>query len=283
MRRQYLLFDGEQPTAAFAHFLQDVQVPGKTLQEIDDALQARFFQRGPDGQPLERWELREVELSCPPARFQRHLQLCGFGMKTIPSPWMYRYAAWPGALLVRVADRLKDLVDAWESGVRWEETVVFGGKRPLQEERENPEEEIKLLVWNHMNPPLVPADWDCATELEMMRWLWGVADLPTGLYETAVFVDVPMKPPAIPGGQPIRPNTEDTIRAWLESSDPDQGTLLLSSGAPYGMAQEVAFEMVLGRRFTIETFGHAATELSMEVFMREVAGAVNRIRRGQNI
>ena len=284
MRRSFLLFDSSnRPTEAFANFMRDVEIPGDALTAIDEALQRRFFQKGPDQQPLERWELKEVEISCPSVRFQRHLQLCGFGKETIPTKWEYDRAAWPGALLVRAISRLNDLCNAWASGVRWTETIVFGGKRPIQAEREAPDDAIFPLCGFAPRGMGSFKDFGVETELDMMRWLWKQASMPAELQETAVFVDAPMKPASTSGGDPIRPSTEDTIREWLKS-DPLPGTLLLSSGAPYGMAQDEALWMLLEPQgHTVETFGHGVPDLSMEVFMREVAGAVNRIRRARGL
>lgn len=287
MYRSILLFSVNinRPTEEFAHFMSDIQIPGDDLVAIDEALQRRFFQKGDDGQPLERWELEEVEVSCPRSQFIRHLKLCGFGMETIPSQWEYDRAAWPGALLVRAAGRLNDLLEAWASGVRWRETIVFGGKRPIQQEREDVYQAWYLLgVPNPSRDTPIPFESvGVHTELEMMQWLWEHANMPQKLRQTAIFVDSPMKPPATPGGQPVRPSTEDTVRAWLETN-PSPGSLLLSSGAPYGMAQDEALWTMLGSYgHTIETFGHAAPDLSTEVFMREVAGAVNRIRRARGV
>lgn len=284
MRRSFLLFDSSnRPTEAFANFMRDVKIPGDDLTAIDEALQRRFFQKGSGQQPLERWELKEVEVSCPPARFQRHLQLCGFGRETIPTKWEYDRAAWPGALLVRATSRLNDLCSAWFSGVRWKETIVLGGKRPIQSERENPYDAIWSL--SHVASPVVGSfeELGVETELDMMRWLWRKASMSEELRDTAVFVDAPIKPPVTPGGSPVRPSTEDTVQEWLKAS-PSPGSLLLSSGAPYGMAQEEALWMLLeSHGHTVETFGHAAPELTAEVFMREVAGAVNRIRRARGL
>lgn len=287
MRRSELLFTHDVPTPQFQRFLEDIGVPGRNLSEIDTALQQRFFQKKPGtSEPLERWELGVVKVSCPPARFRRHLELCGFADRTIPQYWTYMYAAWPGALAVRAGVRLADLIGAWESGVRWEETVVLGGKRPLQE-RETPREAI--FGGGLGIPILRPESLDLdkpltvlglKTELDMMRWLWTTCALPDELRNTrAVFVDAPMRPPATPGGQPVRPNTEDTIWEWLNTSKPYSTNLLLSSGAPYGMAQDEAFwRLLVLRGIAVETFGHAASyELAPEVFMREVAGTVHQI------
>jgi hypothetical protein len=286
-----LLFGTDnRPTQAFAAFLRDAQVPGDDLPGIDAALQARFFQKGPDGQPLERWELTEVTIQSPWWCLFLHLTICGFTKATDPQSRSYPRAGWPGALMTRAIVRLADLVHAWERGVRYGELVVFGGKRPLIPENETP-----AAARNQEELPIFISQAACEegfaflqrngvrTELDMMRWLWANAHLPRDLRELPVtFVDAPMKPPAKPGGQLIRPTTEDTIAEWLKSN-PSPGCLLLSSGAPYGMAQDEAFWMLLEHDgHTVETFGHAAPDaFPLESYMREVAGCVHRIRRAR--
>jgi hypothetical protein len=284
LRRSLLLFDPQnKPTNHFARFMREMQIPGDSLSAIDEALQKRFFQKGSDNQPLERWDLHAVEVSCPHDRFVRHLQLCGFGMETIPSEWEYDRAVWPGALLVRAVYRLFDLRSVWASGVRWRETIVLAGKRPIIPERETPDDAHNLLTSRVPMGGSSFQDFGVNTELEMMQWLLRYINASEGFRETFVFVDAPMKPPAFDGGQPVRPTTEDTVGVWLETN-PLPGSLLLSSGAPYGMAQDEALWMFLeSHGHTVETFGHEAPDLSMEVFMREVAGAVNRIRRARGL
>lgn len=287
MRRSFLLFDAEnRPTSAFANFLRDIQVPGKDIESIDQSLQARFFQKKPNGAPRERWELEEVEVYCPREVIKGHLKNCGFLDETRPTEKKYDYAAWPGALVTRAVGRHYDLVLAWFGYyVSWRETIVFGGKRPLQQDKENYEachlamgldlwDSEASAAWERLNPQ---------TELDMMRWIWemdshlvrfrhGELD---SMYDHPVnFVDAAMKPQ--------RPTTEDTIKEWLKSN-PKPGSVLLSSGVPYGMAMDEAFWMLLEPYgFTVETFGHAAPDLPIKTFMREVTGCVNRIRRARD-
>ncbi len=285
MRRSFLLFDSENiPTQSFAQFMREVQVPGKNLLEIDDALQARFFQKNPDGSPKERWELSEIP-SLDKKALMRHLTNCGFVNLTLPNSKTYDYAAWPGALITRASIRLGELFVAWNHGIRWKKLVVFGSKRPL-----NPEKESFYACCNAICLPLVMLqiarkNWreiNPQTELDMMRWIWSITKIAVFLENLdVVFVDAPMKPPFEEGEPLVRPTTEDTILEWLKSS-PNPGSVLLSSGAPYGMAQDEAFWMLLEPYgFTVETFGHAALDLPIENFMREVAGCVNRIRRAR--
>jgi hypothetical protein len=301
MQRSLILFSARnRPTPQFADLLKDVGIPGATLAEIDTALQARFFQKKPDGSPAERWELKGVGISWT-NNIRQGLANCGFMSETQPSRKIYDYAAWPGALVTRAAVRLSDLIEAkkgdgnYGNNREWSHTIVFGGKRPLQPDKENYEkccEAIGIPALSNLEPETCrEADrWDYLnpqTELDMMRWLWDCH--PGNIRQTdgssilpaANFIDTPMKPPFKEGGQPTRPTTEDTVNEWLKSN-PMPGTILLSSGAPYGMAMDEAFSMLLEPHgFTVETFGHAAPDLPIENFMREVAGTVNRIRRAR--
>lgn len=299
MQLSSLLFDERCfPTAQFKAFLRAISVPGDDLRYIDDSLQERFFPKNDAGQPKERWELSSLEVGCSRNEFRRHLAACGFMLFTEPEGMEYSRVAWPGALVTRAAVRLADLIGAWNSGVRWQETIVFGGKRPLQPLKEgiiNCCRSLGIVVEEHTQAREYVRLWDSLNpqdELDMMRFLWqaasleqpypGALSLPTELRGLpVVFVDAPMKPPAKVGGPPIRPTTEDTIKEWLKDS-PTPGSMLLSSGAPYGMAQDEAFWMLLGSLgHTVETFGHAAPDLPPENFMREVAGCVHRIRKAR--
>lgn len=277
-------------TTQFARFLKDVDVPGNTLAEIDDALQARFFQKNPDG---ERWELTKVLAKCPDLKFRRYLQLLGFISAKIPREWFYNRAAWPGDLLSRAALRLIDLADAWKSGVRWNETVMFGGKRLINKERENPTEAMKALGLNEEALPYLDLTWqqqNPTTELGVMKWLWLVSEVHRKIPEymckrTVTFVDAPMKPPIKNGGPEACPDIEDTILHWLEKDMPHSGSMLVSCGAPYNMAIGEAFEMHLHpRAHIVDVFGRGAfSATAAEQFMREIAEAVHRIRRHRGV
>lgn len=286
MRTSAHLFEqNNKPTERFARFLRDIGIPGSDLNGIDAALQARFFQKkAGSNEPLERWELQAVETHCPEAKILEHLSDLGFLEQAMPTQQTYDRAAWPGALAVRAGARLFDLIAAWRSGVRWRETVVFTGVRPLEQSKEGWEEVLKAV---RMTGRVVPPDTDwfqiAPTEEAMMYYMWCIADLPDELRALPVqFVSAPMKPNPKPNGPPIRPNSEDPVHLWLTVHQPAPGSMLFSSGAPYGMAQNEAMWMILGPLgHEIETFGHGSPCLPVENMMREVAGTVNRIRRAR--
>lgn len=285
-----LLFGSNcEVTDQFGALLEVVGIPGRTLEEVDRELQLRFFKKNNDGSPMERWEFPAGD---PPAgELRTLLATCGFINETRPQQEWYRHAPWPGALVTRAGARLMDFAKAWSAGVRWNDVIAAGGKRELRPEQENWRTACQALgitpdtVDTHSGVPHgcreedIWAVFNPQTELQMMKALWEMAHLPNDLKALPlVSVDAPMKPPAKEGGPPVRPNTEDTIRTWLETN-PVPGPVLVSSGAPYGMAQHVAFLKLLEPYgFTVETFGHEApAHLTTDQIMREVAGCVHRI------
>lgn len=146
MRTSALLFtDTDHPTEPLARLLKDLQLPGKTLAEIDDGLQAAFFQKKENGEAKERWELEKVTVVCSEHTIREQLGGLGYMYQRMPYCNGYAYAAWPGAFVTRAASRLSDLINAWNNQVRWKETVVFGGKRELHKEKETRDACINTL------------------------------------------------------------------------------------------------------------------------------------------
>ena len=138
MRTSAHLFTNEnQPTERFACLLRDLRLPNGMLAEIDDGLQAAFFQKKDNGEAKERWELAQVMIECPEYKIRDQLGGLGFLFKTQPLQTRYDRAGWPGALVTRAAGRLLDLIQAWHNGIRWNETIVFGGKRALLSDKES--------------------------------------------------------------------------------------------------------------------------------------------------
>lgn len=265
------------PTTHFADFMKEIGVPGATLTQINQELQARFFPKAGTGAPIERWDLAKVQVKCPPDRIKWHLTQCGFIAKTNPGYRSYTYGVLPGALVIRAAVRLRDLINAWKDDVNWNETVILSSARPLIPDKEGYEHCCRAINIDSAQEP-VRASWDAMkpeTEMDMMAWIWANTPGNDLIYRPTNIISVAMKPAAKEGGPEVRPTTEDTIKQWLDGN-PKPGTILLSSGAPYGMAQGETFQRLVPAAFNVETFGHAAPDnLPIEAFLREVAGAVH--------
>lgn len=164
-----------------------------------------------------------------------------------------------GALMSRVRGRLAYLLKQWESGVRFDEIVVLGGKRPLHPKLESRE---ILLDTNNKELP-ARKDWMFQgsvpkTESEMIRMVFDQADLPDKLKKTVriVFVETPMQKRS--DGSMRRPNTGDTVVHWLQMYKPQPGTCLVISNQPYVGYQDSVLRTFLPKDFEIETIGGRA-------------------------
>jgi len=142
----------------------------------------------------ERWELSEI------ASEKKKLVLEWAEKEGLFSPWKPQEKSFDKALILgattcRMEKRLRFLVELWQEGYRFDEIVWLTGDRPL-------------------DPRIDRLTDRCANESQAARILWEEADLPEALRRLPVlFVAVPMKKEE---GVWKRPNTADTIVAWLE-------------------------------------------------------------------
>ncbi|USO02492.1 MAG: hypothetical protein H6850_00635 [Alphaproteobacteria bacterium] len=73
------------------------------------------------------------------------------------------------------------------------------------------------------------------------------------------------------GKNGARPNTADTVQAWLETS-PQPGTILAISNNPYIQRQDLILKTLLGNKFQVETVGEAAlSDIKISVLLDELA------------
>lgn len=215
MKRRFLLFAVLLWSAAFAGPIQDRRIDPKALtallakleipsdEGLIEATQKRWLRK--PGQ--ERWEMAEISA-------EKRLFVLnwadeqGFFAAWKPMEKSYDKALILGATTGNMERRLAFLVDLWNEGVRFNEIVWLTGERPLD--------------------PRIDGLTDlCNKESEAARILWNEAALPNDMRSLAVvFVAVPMKE----GGK--RPNTADTIVAWLEM-EPEPCKALFISDQPF--------------------------------------------------
>ena len=142
----------------------------------------------------ERWELSELSAD------ERHFVLDwskqhGLFSEWKPASMSYDKALILGASTSLMQKRLNHLIELWNQGVRFDEIVWLTGDRPL-------DNRIDGLMDR------------CNNESEAAHIIWDETNLPNGMQHLPViFVAVPMKNEE---GTLKRPNTEDTIIAWLE-------------------------------------------------------------------
>lgn len=153
----------------------------------------------------ERWEIPELAPS------QREFVLNWAAEQGLYSDWTPAIAIYDQALILGATThpmemRLNYLKHLWEQGIRFHEIVWLTGDRPLD--------------------PRVDALTDrCTTESAAAHILWNETPLPDEMRALPVrFIATPMK-----GDQ--RPNTHDTILAWLNTPHP--ATALFVSDQPF--------------------------------------------------
>ncbi|MES2121912.1 MAG: hypothetical protein V4492_03935 [Chlamydiota bacterium] len=180
----------------------------------------------PSGQ--ERWEMDELSAE------QRAFVLewgkeHGLFAQWQPSLSSYDTALILGATTCRMQMRLDYLKELWNDGVRFEQIVWLTGDRPLDKR--------------------IDRQLDgCATESDAARSIWQITELPEEMRQLpVVFVAVPMFP-----GR--RPNTEDTIIAWLETQTATR-TALFVSDQPFCGYQFAVVNSILPDAISFDLIG----------------------------
>lgn len=218
MKRYFLLVALCLTTLGFTAPIQDRKIDPKALAELTVALdipqgsdviaetQMRWLRR----EGTERWEIKEISPD------QRKFVLNWATEQGLYADWKpamqtYDKALILGATTSRMQMRLDYLKKLWNEGVRFKEIVWLTGDRPLDARADSLTER-------------------CATESEAARIIWEESDLPAEMRKLpVVYVAVPMK------GEPgalKRPNTQDTLVAWLKVS-PEPCKALFVSDQPF--------------------------------------------------
>lgn len=202
-------------SALFAAPIQDHRLDSNALSALAQALgispetnvvvatQERWLRR--PGQ--ERWEMAEISSEQRLFVF-KWAEENGLFASWPPSEPFYDQGLILGATTSRMETRLAFLADLWKGGTRFDSIVWLTGERPLD--------------------PRVDGLTDRAkTESEAAHILWEEATLLAEMRSLPVhFIAVPMK------ANGVRPNTADTIDAWLETF-PEPCTALFISDQPF--------------------------------------------------
>lgn len=187
----------------------------------------------------ERWEI--TELSQDQRLFVLHWATeQGFFAPWTPTLKTYDKALILGATTSRMQMRLDYLKQLWEEGIRFHEIVWLTGDRPLDSrvdgltDRCSHESDAAHVVWEETSLP------------EEMRTL------------PVVFVAVPMKKE---GSFQKRPNTEDTIVAWLNLY-PEPCSVLFVSDQPFCGYQFAVIKAMLPDSFLFDVVGQGVDAMS---------------------
>jgi hypothetical protein len=176
----------------------------------------------------ERWEVAELSVD------QRLFVLNWAQEQKLFSPWKpalktYDKALILGATTSRMQLRLDYLKQLWNEGVRFGQIVWLTGERPL-------DSRVDALTDR------------CSNESEAAHILWEETPLPEEMRTLPLlFVSVPMK-----GSK--RPNTEDTLTAWLQLA-PEPCQALFLSDQPFCGYQFAVIKSVLPEDFSFDLAG----------------------------
>lgn len=158
----------------------------------------------------ERWELTELSSE------QRLFVLNWAEAQGLFAPWKPILKTYDKALILgtttsRMQIRLDYLKELWLQGIHFNEVVWLTGERPL-------DKRVDDLIDR------------CSNESEAAHILWEETNLPEDMrHLPVVFVAAPIKRE---GTSLKRPNTEDTIVAWLKT-DPQPCSALFISDQPF--------------------------------------------------
>jgi len=180
----------------------------------------------------ERWEMQELTAN------ERTYVLNWAVQQGLFTDWLpfcdtYDKALILGASTSRMELRLNYLKNLWNQGVRFQEIVWLTGDRPLDQRIDGLTER-------------------CENESQAARIIWEKSDLPDAMRQLPVlFISVPMK-----GDGPIRqrPNTADTIIAWLQT-DPAPCKALFASDQPFCGYQFAIVKGLLPSSFLFDLVG----------------------------
>lgn len=231
----------------FSSPLQDRKIDPKALLQLAEALNLsldkglveetqKHWLRKP-GQ--ERWEIAELSAD------QKAFVLKWAADQGLFDSWkpverLYDQVLILGATTSRMQMRLDFAKQLWNEGIRFREVVWLTGDRPL-------DRRVDELTDR------------CKNESEAAHILWEETDLPEEMRALPVtFIAVPMKQE---GAVLKRPNTEDTLIAWLQHS-PLPGKALFVSDQPFCGYQFSIVKTILPEEYAFDLVGQGVDPMS---------------------
>jgi hypothetical protein len=232
-----LLTKDSRPTQELQELLEFLGMDsGGDLQQIVSITQQKWVQLG-----KERWEYEPVDEEKKPLLLPYFKNL-GMVNAIDARQIHYDYALIHGALHSTVQKRIAHLVTQFNRGVRFKQVVLLTGQRLL-------------------DPKTSEKDLPFQTEAEMMLWVWENFDMPQELKKIPyLLIDAT-------AGNKARPNTADTLAAWLKTN-PKPGSCLLVSSQPFCGYQDCVAKTILPPSFVTETIGkESAPGVTVAVYL----------------
>lgn len=233
-----------------------------TLETIVKETQKKWLR--PAG--LERFQVSDVRADKSEI-FMPLLAKIGLVDEVYPSQTSYDYCLILGATVSTVRIRIAYAVKLWNEGIRFKNLVFLSGARTLDPVLEKAsvlcDTQQKVLPirsdwkWNEQQTPV--------TETDMMKLVYDQAELPDSFRTIPLtVVDAPQQMGV--NGVMRRPNTGDTIVAWL-ANNPTPGTCLVMSTQPFVGYQDTVVRTELPSTFLVETVGRGDDEDSGSVLV----------------
>lgn len=255
-----LLFDEQlKPRQKLIELLK---ITGMEINESNASITAinAWAQKNLLRQGKERWDEQDTKFEALKPKMMPLLTELGFINATNPSFNEYEGALVHGALLSRVRLRLNYLIEQWKKGVKFTHLYFIGGDRPLEPKFEN--KETLLQVPDYLK---IRAGWQApvvlpTTESEMIKWVWDQTDVPEDLRKQVQvhFISAPMKKDPKTDQLTVRPNTNDTVEAWLKTS-PNGGKYLSVTNCPY-IRQDIVLRSLTPGKYEFDTIGPKVSE-----------------------
>jgi hypothetical protein len=236
MKKCFTIFALCLSAFAFSSPIQNRCIDPSSLQELtatlgispDKDLIAETQKQWLRSSGKERWEMAELTPE------KRKFVLDWAKKQGLYSEWSPLYKTYDKALILgattsRMQMRLDYLKTLWNQGSRFSKIIWLTGDRPLDKRADELTDR-------------------CSTETEAARVIWEKTNLPDEMRKLpVVFVSVPMK-----GKE--RPNTADTIVAWL-NVEPNPCTALFVSDQPFCGYQHAVIKGSLPEPFQFEVVG----------------------------
>ncbi|VHO03442.1 hypothetical protein [Candidatus Rhabdochlamydia sp. T3358] len=267
-----LLFDENyQPRVKLIQLLELVGMEPlngseKAIIQINNWAQKNLLRQG------ERWQEQTNRFEELKPQIKPLLRELGFVDALFPHFKEYEGVIVHGALLPRARLRLYYLIEQWQQGVRFSHIYFLSGERPLEVNRENE----STFMDDSKSPLKIRKDWAAPlefpkTEREMIQLVWEQSEIPEDMRKVEVhFINALMKKDA-KGESSIRPTTDDTVKAWLETKPP-HGRYLAITNAPYINRQDLTVRIIAPFKYSFDTVGSGAGQQEkMAIILDELA------------
>lgn len=215
--KKYVLDEQGNPSPALLQLLSvsGIKHDGSLASMVKET-QATWLRK--DG--IERWDIVDSNDLDRDLFFTLFNQL-GIVEQIRPQNKNYEYALWFGSAYPNAENRLDDLVDLWNQGVRFKTLAVLTGARPLTQA------EIDAVATKYQ----LTQDAYPKTEADMIQLVLGKTQISDDMKKVPVtFINVPMQKNA--KGDLVRPTTADTVNFWL-ANKPTPGNCIAISNQPY--------------------------------------------------